>query len=533
LAVLATALVVVLPAVLVAAVVGDGGVLLTAISASSAVALSTALAGAGAALWKRRPQSRDVIFSDLMLWGWLRRSWTERRLSHTRELYEAARRSGATVDIDLLTSLSELLEARDSYTHRHGQRVARYAARVAAAMHVPAVDVVRIRTAAAIHDVGKLHTPRDILNNPGRLSNEEFAVIKRHPVDGADMLSAAGDPEIAAIVRHHHERLDGRGYPDGLAGTEIPLGARIVAVADTFDAITSSRAYRVAGTHKRALDVLAREAGSQLDPAAVAAFVRCYSSRRSVAWCTLATWMPQRILEALRTVPSVVGVTSGVGSIAPAIGAAGLLALSHGLASYRPQQSHVRASAAVAQHSIYTPTSGVTTVSSATRSRPTSTPGHPTRSRGHTRRSLSLGAGIRAAPASPGSSTAGVSQRAAGAGSDAPAPVSATPSPPANGEHSGPDESAPAESGVPPTTTEASTPVASSPGVATPVVVVPAITVPTVTTPGVTLPSVTVPGAEVAGTSVPSITVPSVTVPSVTVPSVTLPSVTLPSSTAR
>ena len=130
-------------------------------------------------------------------------------------------------------------------------------------------DVAKVRTAAALHDVGKLHTPREILNKPGRLTDAEFALVQRHPGDGADMLRGIEEPEITAMVRHHHERLDGAGYPAGLTGQEIPVGARIIAVADTFDAITSSRPYRKAANHKRALDVLSREAGSQLDGAAV------------------------------------------------------------------------------------------------------------------------------------------------------------------------------------------------------------------------------------------------------------------------
>src|SRR4051812_39605758 len=119
-------------------------------------------------------------------------------------------------------------------------------------MGLPAAEVAKVRTAAALHDVGKLHTPRSILTKPGRLTDSEFALIKRHPVDGAVMTSGIGDPEISAMIRHHHERLDGRGYPDGLSGEDIPVGARIISVADTFDAITSHRTYRRAAHHKRA-----------------------------------------------------------------------------------------------------------------------------------------------------------------------------------------------------------------------------------------------------------------------------------------
>jgi HD-GYP domain-containing protein (c-di-GMP phosphodiesterase class II) len=331
-AVLTTALVVVLPAALVSVSVPRGGPLMIAASGLAAVALSTAIATAGAAFWKRQPGSRDIVFADLLLWGWLRRSWSERRLSQTRSLFDSARKSGPEVSIELVTGLSRLLEARDAYTHGHGQRVARYATRIAEAMHLAPVEIAKIQTAAAVHDVGKLYTPREILNNPGRLSDAEYEIAKRHAAWGARMLSGVGDEEIMAMVRHHHERIDGRGYPDGLAGSEIPLGARIIAVADTFDAITSSRAYRAACTQKNALDVLAREAGVQLDDAAVAAFRSRYSGRRSVVGLALATTAPGRMFAALQTASQTLfsGV-GGVASVLPGVGAAGLIALSPGL----------------------------------------------------------------------------------------------------------------------------------------------------------------------------------------------------------
>jgi HD-GYP domain-containing protein (c-di-GMP phosphodiesterase class II) len=329
---LTTMSVVILPAALVVAVVPRGGTLLMAASAVSAVAVSVAIASAEAALWKRQPRSRDFVFADLMLWGWLSRCWTERRLAHARDLYDSARKAGPAVSIELLERLSKLLEARDAYTHGHSQRVARHAECIARAMHIAPVEIAKIRAAAMVHDVGKLYIPREILNNPARLTDVELAVIKRHPGDGADMLAAVGDPEIAAMVRHHHERMDGNGYPDGLVGSEIPLGARIIAVADTFDAITSSRCYRSAGTHKKAMDILSNEAGSQLDGTAVAAFLSRYSARRSVAWFAFATAAPQRIIAGLQTAsPSLGANTGGVASILPALGTASLLALSPGL----------------------------------------------------------------------------------------------------------------------------------------------------------------------------------------------------------
>jgi hypothetical protein len=181
-------------------------------------------------------------------------------------------------------------------------------------------EVAKVRMAAAMHDVGKINTPRTILNKPGRLTDAEFEVIKRHPVDGARMVASIGDADVTAMVRHHHERLDGRGYPDGLAGEAIPLGARIIAVADTFDAITSSRSYGAARSHKMALDTLRKESGVQLDATAVSAFLGYYSARRSVAWSALATSVPQRFFTWLS--PASHGLVAGA-----ALGAAALSGL--------------------------------------------------------------------------------------------------------------------------------------------------------------------------------------------------------------
>jgi putative nucleotidyltransferase with HDIG domain len=300
-----------------------------------AVVLSIAAAKAGAALWMRHPPARDVLFADLMAWEWARRLWVERRLARLQSALEddhlaPEARAGA------LRDLARLLEARDAYTHGHSQRVARHALRIAQALRVPTEEAQRIWTAATLHDVGKLYTPREILNKPGRLTDEEFDVIRRHPVDGAAMLvDVEGDPEVVAIVRSHHERLDGRGYPDGLAGQDIPLGARIIAVADTFDALTSTRSYRPAASHKRALDILRKEAGTQLDGPAVTAFLRTYSGRRPAAISSLVTLAPQRLLAlAGHQAGAVAGLAPAAVWIAPAAAAAAaLFGASHGTAA--------------------------------------------------------------------------------------------------------------------------------------------------------------------------------------------------------
>ena len=167
-------------------------------------------------------------------------------------------------------------------TPGHSRRVAENVAAIATELGASPQRVERLRLAGLLHDVGKVHTPAAILEKPGPLTESEFAIVKRHSEIGAAMVAALGEPELTAVVRHHHERIDGRGYPAGLAAAEIPLGARIVAVADTFDAVTSSRPYRPAIGEDEALELLDREAGTQLDPRVVTVFQRCYARRRSV-----------------------------------------------------------------------------------------------------------------------------------------------------------------------------------------------------------------------------------------------------------
>jgi putative nucleotidyltransferase with HDIG domain len=176
-----------------------------------------------------------------------------------------------------LARLATELETRVPGSAAHSRRVAIYAAGVAKRMGLAAERVARVRRAAALHDIGKVETPVEIVNKPGPLSAEEYAVVRRHADLGGWIVAGLGDAELAAIVRHHHERLDGGGYPDGLAAEEIPLGARIVAVADTFDAVASTRPYRPAKRVREALELLDAEAGAQLDPDVVSAFHGYYS----------------------------------------------------------------------------------------------------------------------------------------------------------------------------------------------------------------------------------------------------------------
>ena len=176
-----------------------------------------------------------------------------------------------------LEAIFAALEVRIPGIGSHCHRVARLAAGTARELRLPPQQVAKVGAAAAIHDIGKIEMPAAIVNKPGALSEAEFAVVRKHAAAGARMVARLGGEGLTAIIRHHHERFDGAGYPHGLAGTQIPLGARIVAVADTFDALTSIRPYRSPIGRREAMDVLAAEAGSQLDPGVVDAFRARYS----------------------------------------------------------------------------------------------------------------------------------------------------------------------------------------------------------------------------------------------------------------
>jgi len=308
-----TAVVTAVPLILVSQLGPARGAPEIALHVLAAVVLSILLARALAALWTRHEQSSDLVFGDLLLWGWVRRAVAERRLNATTAAIEVPTGPGED-RAALLRRMSALLEARDPYTHGHSRRVARHAERIAVEMGLPREHVAKIRSAALVHDIGKINVPRPILTKPGKLTDSEFALVKRHASDGAAMVVSLGDSDLTTIVRHHHERMDGTGYPDGLAGDDIPIGARVIAVADTFDAITSARAYRRPRTHKQAIEILQREAGTQLDAVAVTAFVSYYASRRSVGFASVLAAAPQRLLSGLGGVQS--GVAAGVAPIA-------------------------------------------------------------------------------------------------------------------------------------------------------------------------------------------------------------------------
>jgi HD-GYP domain-containing protein (c-di-GMP phosphodiesterase class II) len=166
----------------------------------------------------------------------------------------------------MATSLISLIDLRDRYTGGHSQRVAKYVRGIAMQMCLPDDEADMIVFAASLHDIGKIGVPDHILLKPGALTDDEFEWIRKHPEWGwMAVRNVDGFQDAALLILHHHERLDGRGYPSRLRGEEIPLGARIIAVADSYDALTTNRPYRTARTRTEALDELFRCRDTQFD----------------------------------------------------------------------------------------------------------------------------------------------------------------------------------------------------------------------------------------------------------------------------
>jgi putative nucleotidyltransferase with HDIG domain len=218
-----------------------------------------------------------ILAAAVLLWLVLRGVYVR---SSKQIVAQATALSGALADRErtydsTLQSLANALDVRDSETGGHSDRVLRYMDLVIEQVDVDAAALSMLRRGALLHDIGKIGVPDNVLRKPAALSDAEWVTMRKHPEYGARIV--AGIPfleDVSQIVRHHHERWDGAGYPDRLSGESIPLGARIFAVADSFDAMTSDRPYRRAMSIEAACAEIARCRGTQFDPVVADAFGR-------------------------------------------------------------------------------------------------------------------------------------------------------------------------------------------------------------------------------------------------------------------
>ncbi|MCW2956586.1 MAG: hypothetical protein JWO69_1455 [Thermoleophilia bacterium] len=218
---------------------------------------------------------------------------------HAVDLAEASRQLHEST-LETFAALSAAVEAKDRYTAGHGLRVTLVSMLIAQELDMPDADMDVLRHAATFHDIGKIAVPDGVLQKPGRLDDDEFEAMKVHPIEGARIcakLQALRD--AVPLIRSHHERMDGRGYPDGLVAQAIPLGARVIAVADAWDAITSDRPYRRGQPPFVALEEIRRSAGAQFDPVVVRAFVEVLAKDPWMFGLT-----PEDVVESHRTLPA-------------------------------------------------------------------------------------------------------------------------------------------------------------------------------------------------------------------------------------
>jgi len=180
---------------------------------------------------------------------------------------------------DVITALAIAIEAKDPYTWRHSAEVSNWAAKIASQVGLSRADIEDIKLAGIVHDVGKIHVPEDVLSKPSPLTPTEFDLVKSHAAWGAKILEPLKTTALERMVRHHHESFDGHGYPDGLKGEQIPLGARIIAVAEAFRSMVRGSRYRKPRSVEDAVAELCRCRGTQFDPVAVNALIKLLESR--------------------------------------------------------------------------------------------------------------------------------------------------------------------------------------------------------------------------------------------------------------
>jgi diguanylate cyclase (GGDEF)-like protein/putative nucleotidyltransferase with HDIG domain len=226
------------------------------------------------------------------------------RLEAEKERVEVEKRHVeeiASLNMRTIEALALAIEAKDHTTHTHLQRVRTYAVEVAKELNLSVDETEALRAAALLHDIGKLAVPEQIISKPGRLTPEEFEKMKVHPLVGAEILDRVAFPyPVAPIVRSHHERWDGSGYPEGIAGEEIPIGARILAAVDCLDALASHRQYRPALPLVAAMAKVQEKSGTWFDPRIVEILARRYVELERMAQMQEETVMPQSLSKAVR-----------------------------------------------------------------------------------------------------------------------------------------------------------------------------------------------------------------------------------------
>ena len=235
----------------------------------------------GSAVWATQPESAGFSFGDLMLWSWVRREAAERTLIENSAILGFDRfgrflgHSTASPEEQMraVREIAAALDAKSSYTLGHSRRVEKHVRKVAEALGLSADDTAALATAASLHDIGNIQIPDELLRKTGELTIEERGAIEAHVLLGARMVLKAGSDEVVDGIRHHHERWDGAGYPDGMSGDDIPLYARIIGIAEAYDAMTSTRPYRQGFSREHAIEVLRGEAGLQFDGDLVEMFV--------------------------------------------------------------------------------------------------------------------------------------------------------------------------------------------------------------------------------------------------------------------
>jgi len=200
------------------------------------------------------------------------------------ERFKAIEQQLNSINLKVIKAFSKAIGARDVYTMQHSEKVAALMFGLAEAMLLSKHEVTLAYLAGIVHDVGKIGVPENVLNKPGRLTEEEFILMKQHPTIGSDILRQIdGFADIASIVLHHHERYDGKGYPQQIAGESIPLLSRMLAVCDSYDAMVSARCYRQPVTKAQAMAEIEKCSSSQFDPVIAACFLRFLNSDLSLA----------------------------------------------------------------------------------------------------------------------------------------------------------------------------------------------------------------------------------------------------------